>query len=159
MWTVRSFWILVRPLRGGVKPIYYCHYYYYYFYCLFYITLLTFDGMWIPGCHQSLKSDFRYIHGNKGYTKLYNGIKTLKAIQRSLSSSYTQEEFCIHFEKECDLTPDSSQRYQFSRITSRLSFKQGDRCIHFLTSLKAHLRQTRCQPSPQLVNKSEANVF
>mgnify|MGYP000291357899 CR=1 FL=1 len=40
-----------------------------------------------------------------------------------------------------------------------MSFKQGDRCIHFLTSLKAHLRQTGCQPSPQLVDKSEATFF
>lgn len=37
------------------------------------------------------------------------GNKTLKAVQRSSSSSYGQKEFCVQFDRECDIPPDSTR--------------------------------------------------
>ena len=50
------------------------------------------------------------IQDNKQSMRAMQGNKTLKAVQRSSSSSYAQKEFCIHFDKECDIRPDSSQQ-------------------------------------------------
>ena len=41
--------------------------------------------------------------------KAMRGNKSLKAVQRSSSSSHGQMEFCIQFDKEFNIPPDSTQ--------------------------------------------------
>ena len=49
------------------------------------------------------------IQDNKQSMRAMRGNKTLKAVQRSSSSSYGQKEFCVHFDRECDIPPDSTR--------------------------------------------------
>ena len=49
------------------------------------------------------------IQENKQSMRAMRGNKTLKAVQRSSSSSYGQKEFCVHFDRECDIPPDSTR--------------------------------------------------
>jgi len=52
------------------------------------------------------------IQDNKQSMRAMRGNKTLKAVQRASSSSYGQKEFCIHFDKECHIPPDSTHNTQ-----------------------------------------------
>ena len=49
------------------------------------------------------------IQDNKQSMRAMRGNKTLKAVQRSSSSSYGQKEFCVHFNRECDIPPYSTR--------------------------------------------------
>lgn len=52
------------------------------------------------------------IQDNKQSMRAMRGNKTLKAVQRASSSSYGQKEFCVHFDKECHIAPDSTHHTQ-----------------------------------------------
>ena len=49
------------------------------------------------------------IQDNKQSMKAMRGNKSLKAVQRSSSSSHGQKEFCIQFDKESNIPADSTQ--------------------------------------------------
>ena len=81
------------------------------------------------------------IQDNKQSMRAMQGNKTLKAVQRSSSSSYAQKEFCIHFDKECDITPDSSQHTHACTtedIRAMISILQNNKPFEFQAGRSLH---------------------
>ena len=81
------------------------------------------------------------------------GNKTLQAVQRS-PSSYGQKEFCVHFDRDCDIPPDSichTHACTTEDVTAMITIIQPTKLISFPHTFKS--------PTYNRVDISKKTVF
>ena len=79
------------------------------------------------------------IQDNKQSMRGMRGNKTLQAVQRS-PSSYGQKEFCVHFDRDCDIPPDSTchtRTCTTEDVTAMITIIQPTKLISFPHTFKS----------------------